>query len=45
MEDEHPQQELIQCWGQAIGKVGKRPFDLGELTRLQRVGIGDARVV
>ena len=45
IEGEHPPQERIQRWGRAIGEAGKRPFDLGELLRLQRIVIGDARFV
>ncbi len=45
IEGEHPPHERIQRWGRAIGEAGKRPFDLSELLRLQRIVIGDARFV
>ena len=45
IEGEHPAHERIQRWSRAIGEAGKRPFDLPELLRLQRIVIGDARFV
>lgn len=45
IEGERPPQDRIQRWGLAIGEAGKRPLDLGELLRLQRIVIGDARFV
>src|SRR5262245_12289457 len=45
IEGEHPPQDRIQRWGRAIGEAGKRPLDLDELLRLQRIVIGDARFV
>ncbi len=45
IEGEHPPQDRIQRWGRAIGEAGRRPIDLDELLRLQRVVIGDARYV
>ena len=45
IEGERPPQDRIQRWGQAIGQAGKRPLDLDELCRLQRIVIGDARFV
>ena len=45
IEGENPPQDRIQRWGRAIGEAGKRPLDLDELLRLQRIVIGDARFV
>lgn len=45
IEGEHPPQDRIQRWGRAIGEAGRRPIDLDELLRLQRIVIGDARFV
>jgi Fic family protein len=45
IEGEHPPQDRIQRWGRAIGEAGRRPIDLEELLRLQRILIGDARFV
>lgn len=45
IEGEHPPQDRIQRWGQAIGRAGQQPLDLDELLRLQRIVIGDARFV
>jgi hypothetical protein len=45
IEGEHPPQDRIQRWGQAIAEAGRRSIDIDELTRLQRVVIGDARFV
>lgn len=45
IEGEHPPQDRIQRWGRAIGEAGRRPLDLDELLRLQRIVIGDARFV
>ena len=45
IEGEHPPQERIQRWGQAIAEAGRRAIDIDELVRLQRVVIGDARFV
>ncbi|MDA4848777.1 Fic family protein [Hoeflea poritis] len=45
IEGESPPQDRIQRWGRAIGEAGKRPIDLDELLRLQRIVIGDARFV
>ena len=45
IEGEHPSQDRIQRWGQAIGEAGRRSIDLDELIRLQRLVIGDARFV
>ena len=45
IEGEHPPQDRIQRWGRAVGEAGRRPIDLDELLRLQRIVIGDARFV
>jgi hypothetical protein len=45
IENEHPPQARIQRWGRVIGEAGRRPIDLDELLRLQRIVIGDARFV
>lgn len=45
IEGEDPPQDRIQRWGQVIGEAGRRPIDRGELLRLQRIVIGDARFV
>ena len=45
IEGEHPPQRRIQRWGKAISEAGRRPIDLDELLRLQRIVIGDARFV
>jgi len=45
IEGEHPPQDRIQRWGRAIGEAGRRPIDVDELLRLQRIVIGDERFV
>lgn len=45
IEGENPPQDRIQRWGRAIGEAGRRPLDLDEFLRLQRILIGDARFV
>jgi len=45
IEGERAPQDRIQRWGRAIGEAGRRPLDLEELLRLQRIVIGDARFV
>jgi len=45
IEGEHPPQERIQRWGRTIGEAGRKPIDLDELLRLQRIVIGDDRFV
>lgn len=45
IENEHPPQDRIRRWSQVIGEAGRRPIDLDELLRLQRIVIGDARFV
>ena len=44
IEGERPPHNRIQRWGRVIGEAGKRPFDLEELFRLQRILIGDDRL-
>lgn len=45
IEGANPPQDRIQRWGQAISEAGRRPIDVDELVRLQRIVIGDARFV
>lgn len=45
IEGERPPGDRIQRWGRAIGEAGRRPLDIDELLRLQRIVIGDARFV
>lgn len=45
IEGENPPQDRIQRWGRAIAEAGRQPLDREELTRLQRIVIGDARFV
>ncbi|MCY4338056.1 MAG: Fic family protein [Gammaproteobacteria bacterium] len=45
IEGENPPQDRIQRWGRAIGEAGRRPLDLEELLRLQRIVIGDNRFI
>jgi Fic family protein len=45
IEGERAPQDRIQRWGRAIGEAGRRPINLDELLRLQRIVIGDARFV
>jgi hypothetical protein len=45
IEGEHPPQDRIQRWGRAIGEAGRRPIDVDDLLRLQRIVIGDERFV
>lgn len=45
IEGEYPRQERIQRWARAIGEAGRKPIDLDELLRLQRIVIGDDRFV
>jgi len=45
IEGEDAPQDRIQRWGRAIGEAGRRPLDLDELLRLQRIVIGDGRFV
>ncbi len=45
IEGERPPQSRIQRWARAIGEAGRHPIDSDELLRLQRVVIGDDRLV
>ena len=45
IEGETAPQDRIQRWGRAIGEAGRRPIDLDEFLRLQRIVIGDSRFV
>jgi len=45
IEGERPSPARVQRWGQAIGEAARRPFDLPDLLRLQRILIGDDRFV
>lgn len=45
IEGEKPPHNRIQRWGRIIGEAGKTPFDLDELLRLQRIVIGDDRLI
>lgn len=45
IEGENPPQDRIQRWGRAISEAGRRPIDLDDLLRLQRIVIGNARFV
>lgn len=45
IENEKPTGNRITRWGQAIEQAGRKPIDMDELNRLQRILIGDARFV
>jgi len=45
IEGERAPHDRIQRWGRAIGEAGRRPIDLDELLRLQRIVIEDSRFV
>ncbi len=45
IEGERPTPARVQRWGQAIGEAARRPFDLPDMLRLQRILIGDASFV
>jgi Fic family protein len=45
IEGERAPHDRIQRWGRAIGEAGRRPIDLDELLRLQRIVIEDTRFV
>jgi hypothetical protein len=45
IEGERPPQDRIQRWGRAIGEAGRKPLDIDEFLRLQRIVIEDARFV
>ena len=45
IENEAPAHKRIERWGQIIGQAGTHPLDMEELTRLQKIVIGDLRFV
>jgi Fic family protein len=45
IEGEQLSGQRMERWGKAIGEAGLRPLSTGELERLQRIVIGDARLV
>ncbi len=45
IEGESPPQERIMRWGMVLGSAGQQGLDVEELLRLQRIVIGDARLV
>lgn len=45
IEGERAPQDRVQRWGRAIGEAGRRPIDMDELQRLQKIVISDARFV
>jgi hypothetical protein len=45
IEGERPARDRVQRWGRAIGEAGRKPLDLDELLRLQKIVIGDERFV
>ncbi len=45
IEGEQPPAQRIERWGKVIGGAGSRPLSLAELERLQRIVIGDSRLV
>ncbi len=45
IEGERPSGQRMERWGKAIGEAGSRPLSTAELERLQRIIIGDARLV
>lgn len=45
IEGEAPPQNRIQRWGRTIGKAERRPLDLDELLRLQRIVMGNSRFI
>ncbi len=45
IEGEDPSGQRMERWGKAIGEAGSRPLSIDELERLQRILIGDARLV
>ena len=45
IEGERPPRNRVQRWARAIGEAGRKPLDLDELLRLQRIVIGDTRFV
>lgn len=45
IENESGSSKRIQRWGRALGEAGRNKLDIGELNRLQKTIIGDARFV
>ena len=45
IEGEQPSSARLARWGEAIGQAGKRPLDVGEFERLQKIVIADQRFV
>jgi len=45
IEGEQPPQRRIERWGKAIGEAGRKPLDLNDVLRLQRMVIEDSRFV
>jgi len=45
IEGEQPSGQRMERWGKAIAEAGSRPLSTGELERLQRIVIGDARLI
>ncbi len=45
IENERPTQKLIARWAQAIAEAGSRQLTVGELERLQKIVLADARFV
>ena len=45
IEGEQPSTQRMERWGNVIGQAGSRSLSLAELERLQRIVIGDARMV
>jgi Fic family protein len=45
IEGEQPSGQRMERWGKAIGEAGSRPLSTAELERLQRIVIGDARLI
>jgi len=45
IEGEQPSAQRMERWGKVIGEAGSRPLSVAELERLQKILIGDARMV
>ncbi len=45
IEGERPSSQRMERWGKVIGQAGTRSLSIGELERLQKIVIGDARFV
>lgn len=45
IEGEHPSAQRMERWGKVIGQAGSHSLSIAELERLQRIVIGDARMV